>query len=322
MSYRTKVSIKVLITLALLVFLAYQMDLEVLLGILLSANPFYILLGALIQFSSMFLGVVRWQTILRNFGINSKIVPLIKITFIGYFFNLFLPSGIGGDFFRSYYLAKQEDRGMSTTVTTTVLERSAGLCALLIIGTSFAALQDISVEGVRLFYVFLSMITLYLLAILVLFHNWMHRTISAFLIKRNLEDLEAKMELVYQGLNSLRSSKGSILKAFILSLVIQFLSVLIVWVAAQAIQIEAPFGVFLIFVPLINLSIMVPLTINGIGLRESLFYLFFSQIGIPAETAVGLSLVTFALYVLTAFPGLVVYSLYKKEEHLEGRVGV
>ena len=81
------------------------------------------------------------------------------------------------------------------------------------------------------------------------------------------------------------------------------------------------FGVFLIFVPLINLSIMVPLTINGIGLRESLFYLFFSQIGIPAETAVGLSLVTFALYVLTAFPGLVVYSLYKKEEHLEGRVG-
>ena len=319
-SNRTKVAIKIFITLALLGFLAYQMDLNVLVEILWSANPGFILLGALIQFTSMFIGVVRWQTILEKFGINSKLVPLIKITFIGYFFNLFLPSGIGGDFFRSYYLAKREDRGMSTTVTTTILERSAGLCALLIIGTSFAALQDISVEGVRLFYVFLIMILLYLLGILALFHSWMHRRISSFLIKRNLEHSEDKMELVYQGLNALRCNKGSILKALVLSLVIQFLSVLIVWVAAQAIHIEASFGVFLIFVPLINLSIMVPLTINGIGLRESLFYLLFSQIGLPVEMAVGLSLVTFALYILTASPGLVIYSLYKKEEHLDEMV--
>ncbi len=62
---------------------------------------------------------------------------------------------------------------------------------------------------------------------------------------------------------------------------------------------------------------MVPLTINGIGLRESLFYLFFSQIGLPVETAVSLSLVTFSIYLLTAVPGLIIYSLYKKEEHLD-----
>ena len=317
MSYRIRVALKVLITLALLGFVAYQMDLAVLAEILLSASPLFILLGILIQFTSMFLGVVRWQTILKNFDIHTRLLPLIKITLVGYFFNMFLPSGIGGDFFRAYYLAKREDRGMSTTVTTTILERSAGLCALLIIGTVFAALEDISVEGVRLFYVFLIGITLYAFGNLVLFHSWMHRKIGEFLIKRNLEHLEAKMELVYQGLNALRRSKGSILKALGLSLMVQFLSVLIVWVAAQAIGIEAPFRVFLIFVPLINLSIMVPLTISGIGLRESLFYLLFSQIGFPVEMAVGLSLLTFFLYFVTASPGLLVYSLYKKEEHLD-----
>ena len=317
MSYRTRVAIKAFITLALLGFLAYQMDLGVLAEILLSANLLLLLLGALIQFTSMSLGVIRWQTILRNFDIHARLLPLIKIVFIGYFFNLFLPSGIGGDFFRAYYLAKRENRGMSTTVTTTILERSAGLCALLIIGTCSAALQDISVQGVRLLYVFLIMIILYLLGILVLFHSWMHRRISSFLIKRHLQDIEAKMELVYQGLNALRRNKSAILKALILSLVIQFLSVLIVWVAGQAIGLEAPFRVFLIFVPLINLSIMVPLTINGIGVRESLFYLLFSQIGFPVEMAVGLSLLAFFLYFMTAIPGLVVYSFYKKEEHLD-----
>lgn len=320
MSDRTKLAIKVLITLALLGFLAYQMDLGVLADILLSANPLLLLLGVLIQFTSMFIGVVRWQTILREFDIHTRLLPLIKINFIGYFFNLMLPSGIGGDFFRAYYLAKREDRGMSTTVTTTILERSAGLCALLIIGTFFAALEDISVEGVRLFYVFLIVITLYGLGNLVLFHSWIHRRISAFLLKRHLPHIEARMELVYQGLNALRQNKSSILQALALSLGIQILGVLIVWTVAQAIHIEAPFRVFLIFVPLINLSIMVPLTINGIGLRESLFYLLFSQIGFPAEMAVALSLLTFFLYFVTAIPGLLVYSLYKKEEHLDEMV--
>ena len=317
MSQRLRFLAKVSVTLALLLFLGYQMDLRKLVAILSSADPVFFLLAGLVQISGVLLSVIRWQTILRNFDLHTGFLPLTKIAFIGFFFNLFLPSGIGGDFFRAYYLSKRENRGMSSTLTTIVLERSAGLCALLIIGTFFASLQDIRVEGIRLFYVFLVMISLYLLGNLALFHSWMHQKISSFLSRKNLQQIQAKMELVYQGLNTLRSNKIAIVKALVLSLVIQFLAVVIVWTAAQAIAIEAPFRIFLIFVPLINLSIMVPLTINGIGLRESLFYLLFSQIGFPVEMAVSLSLLTFALYLLTAFPGFIIYSLYKREEHLD-----
>ena len=317
MSHRGKVLIRAGITLGLLVFLAYQMDLSQLWVILVSASPWLVLLGTLIHLLIVLLSVVRWRSILVNFDIHIDYSPLAKIKFVGTFFNLFLLSGIGGDFFRAYYLSKRKARGMSTTLTTTVLERSAGLCALLVIGTLFAAFEDLRVEGVRLFYVFLVLITLYLLGNLMLFHAWIHRKISAFLKKRNLEQIEAKMELVYSGLNALRGNIRSIVVVFLLSLLIQFLTVVMVWVAALAIDIEAPFRIFMIFVPLINLSMMVPLTINGIGLRESLFYLLFSQIGLPVETAVSLSLVTFFLYLLTAIPGLIIYSLYKKEEHLD-----
>ncbi len=317
MSHRGKVFIRAGITLGLLVFLAYQMDLRKLLAILVSASPWLVLLGTLIHLLGVLLSVARWRTILVNFDIHIDYSPLAKITFIGFFFNLFLPSGIGGDFFRAYYLSKRKNRGMSTTLTTTLLERSGGLCALLVIGTLFAAFEDLRVEGVRLFHVFLVLITLYLLGNLMLFHGWIHRQISSFLKKRNLEHVEAKMELVYNGLNALRGNRRSILVALFLSLLIQFITVVVVWVAALAIEIDAPFRIFMIFVPLINLSIMVPLTINGIGLRESLFYLLFSQIGLPVETSVSLSLVTFSIYLLTAIPGLIIYSLYKKEEHLD-----
>lgn len=320
MSDRGKILTKATITLALLFFLAYQMDLGELVAILLSANPILILLATLVHVLSVLLSVFRWRTILVNFDIHIDFAPLAKITFIGFFFNLFLPSGIGGDFFRAYYLSKRKDRGMSTTLTTTVLERSAGLCALLVIGTLFASLENISVEGIPLLYVFLVFITLYLLGNLMLFHSWMHRKISFFLRKRHLQQIEAKMELVYGGLSRLLGNRSSMIMAFFLSLLIQLLAVVIVWIAALAIDIHAPFGIFLIFVPLINLSIMVPLTINGIGLRESLFYLLFSQIGFPVEMAVSLSLVTFSVYLLTAIPGSILYSLYKREEHLDEMV--
>ena len=102
----------------------------------------------------------------------------------------------------------ERNRGMSTTLTTTLLERSAGLCALLVIGTLFAAFEDLRVEGVPLFYVFLVLITLYLLGNFMLFHAWIHRQISWFLEKRNLEQIEASMELVYSGLNALRGVTG------------------------------------------------------------------------------------------------------------------
>ena len=317
MSHRGKVLIRTGITLGLLAFLAYQMDLRKLWVILVSASPLLVLLGTLVHVFSVLVSVVRWRTILVNFDVHIDYSPLAKITFIGFFFNLFLPSGIGGDFFRAYYLSKRKDRGMSTTLTTTLLERSGGLCALLVIGTLFAAFEDIRVEGVRLFDVFLVLITLYLLGNLMLFHAWIHRQISSFLKKRKLEQIAAKLELVYSGLNALRGNRRSIVLALLLSLLIQFLTVVMVWFAALAIDIDAPFRIFMIFVPLINLSIMVPLTINGIGLRESLFYLLFSQIGLPMEMSVSLSLVTFSLYLLTAIPGLIIYSLYKKEEHLD-----
>lgn len=317
MTQKQKTIARVLITLALLSILAYQMDLRRLVEILSSASLPLILLATAVHIFSVFVAIFRWSTILRSFDMATALGPLTKITFIGYFFNLFLPSGIGGDFFRAYYLSKRKNRGMSTTLTTTVLERSAGLFALLAIGTVFAAIRGVRAGGVPLVAVFLILSALYILANIVIFHSWVHEKITAFLRRRHLDSLEAKMDLVYQGLNALRRSRSSIALALLLSVIVQFCAVVIVWIAALSIDINAPFYIFLIFVPLINLSIMVPLTINGIGLRESLFYLLFSEIGLPVETSVSLSLVTFLVYILTAVPGAIVYSFYKREQDPE-----
>jgi hypothetical protein len=109
----------------------------------------------------------------------------------------------------------------------------------------------------------------------------------------------------------------AILGVILLSLGVQFLVVVAMWVAARSIEIHSAFYIFLIFIPIVNLSVAIPLTINGVGLRESVYYLLFSQIGVPVESAVTLGFLNFAVVAMTSLPGGVVYSFYKREEEFE-----
>jgi uncharacterized protein (TIRG00374 family) len=317
MSKRWSILIKASVTLALLGLLAWEMDLRQFLQVLASASLVLILSATLLQLISILIAVVRWQAILESFRIGTPLGPLARIMFMGQFFNLFLPSSIGGDVFRAFYLARRERRGMPTTLTTTILERSAGLCALLGIGVLFAALHPIRIQGFPLLVLYVLLIGLYALANVVLFHSWTHRRLTGVLQRWRLENVEAKLGLVYEGLESLRRDKRAILVSLGTSFVIQFFAVVIMWVAARAIHIEAPFYVFLIFIPIVNLTIMIPVTINGFGLRESAYFLLFSQVGLPVETSVTLSLLNFVVVTLASLPGGVIYSLHKKDERFD-----
>lgn len=321
MSNRIKILLKTAATLILLGILAYRMDLSEFWGVLSSAHWSLVLLAGLLHLCTVFFSVARWRTILADFDIHTPSLQLGRITLIGYFFNMFLPSGIGGDFFRAYYLGRREQRGMSTTLTTTVIDRTAGLTAMLLIGLSCTLLFEIKVDGYSLLPLFLLVTLTFLLGLAVLFHNGMHARIRRWVQRFELNDLEKKMELVYQGLNRFRFNRMAIFSVIGLSLIIQFLVVVAMWIAARSIGIDAPFYVFLIFIPIVNLSMVVPLTINGVGLRESVYYLLFSQIGVPVEAAVTLGVLNFAVVAMTALPGGIVYSLYKREQDFSDNSG-
>lgn len=304
---------KVIFTVLLLVLLAYQVDLKTLAQTMVSVQLVILLPAVLLQVLMALVSTIRWRAILSNFAIQTGLSRLARLVFIGAFFNLFLPSSIGGDVIRAFYLSRQTGRGMSTTLMTTVLERSAGLCALLAIGSAAVFTQNISVHGVPLSRVFALLLLFYAAANLILFNSKAHGILTRFLGRFKMQDVEAKMELVYKGLKSLIRNRRSIVVALGLSLGIQFSSVLIVWIAGKSLGIQSDFLNFLVFIPLINLSIMVPLTINGFGLRESLYFLLFTQIGLSEEQSVALSLLNTLVVMAAALPGGLFYSLYKRE---------
>ena len=315
MSQRVRTVLKLILTIVLLVVVLSQVELEKFSHTLASIDSIWVLIALSLQLLAVLPSVQRWRLILRNFQIQTVFFPLTKLALIGNFFNLFLPTSIGGDFIRGFYLSRDSGRGISSILTTILLERSSGLCGLLLIGTLSSALSDLHISGFKTVNLFLLLLTSYVLLNFLLFLPWVHGQMDRWLRRWQFDSVAAKMELIYQGLQTLLKDWKGMVGSLSLSLLIQFNSIFVMWLLAQAIGITVSFSTFLIFIPLINLTIMVPLTISGFGLREGAYFLLFSQVGLPAELSIMLSLLNYLMLFLSSFPGAVFYSLRKKEEH-------
>ncbi len=299
----------------LLGLLFYRTDTEVLFRLLLSINWFLIIPAVIILFSTTLLQTLRWNLILRNFDLSVRYGWLYRIVLIGCFFNLFLPSSVGGDFLRAYYLGKHEGIGVPVAATTTLIDRISGMFALMLLGLFCSFFSHQSLAGVPLKVIFIGIFLFFTAGIIMFFHPSLHKLLEKILIRVKASGLAEKTAPIYEGATRFRQNIPDVLLTTGLSLVIQIISISSVWVAAMAMHIEAPFLLFLVFVPLINIAVAIPLTINGVGLREGMYFLLFSQIGVPMESSITLSLVTMFMYFGMALPGGFVYSVFKKDQN-------
>ncbi|HEY3132671.1 MAG TPA: lysylphosphatidylglycerol synthase transmembrane domain-containing protein [Acidobacteriota bacterium] len=308
---------KIGVTSILLYFLYSKIDWHEFRTILQRANFFWFAVALGLHYASYFWSTERWKIILHNFKIDAPFGKLVKVTFIGGFFNLFLPSMVGGDFFKAFYLARDRKQPFTTTLTSTILDRSAGFLALLVIGTTFAAVHSVSVKGVPIFPTVAALTGVFVLANVVIFSESLHRWLDSVLRNRGMTRAVERLDAVADGLKTLSKNSDALIKSLLISFGVQFIVVLIVWFVGLALHTQVAFIYFLIFVPLINVITMFPVTINGIGLREGVFYLFFSPVGMSREACISLGLLYYLVVVLTALPGGILYSLYKKQEHLD-----
>ena len=92
-----------------------------------------------------------------------------------------------------------------------------------------------------------------------------------------------------------------------LSFIFQGIVIAVVFLNARALALDVPLAAVAVFVPLVSLAGMVPVSVNGLGVREALYILLFGRIGVPAETAVSLALLYLAVTFLASLPGGLAY---------------
>src|SRR5262249_22043845 len=92
-----------------------------------------------------------------------------------------------------------------------------------------------------------------------------------------------------------------------LSIFVQVANVLIVWLIGLALAAPVPASFYWVFVPMVSLLTLLPISVNGMGVREGGTALLLAPVGVSHHVAVTLAFLWFAVYVATILLGGVVY---------------
>ena len=122
-----------------------------------------------------------------------------------------------------------------------------------------------------------------------------------------------KLDRVSSVLHVIGSRKSLLTASLLISFANQVLAISAVWITALALNLDIPLSYFLIFVPVITLISMIPVSLNGMGLREYAFLSLFSAVGIPAESCIALGLLSSILIILSSLPGGIIYIFFKNK---------
>ncbi len=297
---RINVLIKALISFFLIGIVLYQVDLANLITKLRSINLIWFFLANIIYFGSVFLRAYRWKELLLGLGIRANFYQLSSLYFIGFFFNQFIPTGVGGDLVRTYILSKD---GVEVTQATSsvIMDRATGIYSLLVIGTIASLLSPRAVsKEIALFLIIITIIITLAFFIPFIFD------IKTIIPNTSLKFLKTFIDF-YETFP--KYSKTLIIKALCISTLFNFLLIIINFFLAKSFNIEISLIYLFIFIPLISLTLILPISINGLGTRELAYVVLFGQIGVAKESALSISVAFYGLNLVMALIGGLLFIL-------------
>jgi len=267
-----------------------------------------LLVSLLLNFTSAF----KWHVLVSSRNVDVRLLRLFAYYYIGRFFNLFLPTNMGGDVVRMYKLAKKTGNSKES-VASVFMERFTGMITLMVLAAIAFVVSYRTYNMPRITFSFLIMTTA--LAII----GWLILDTRPFNFVRRLllgrikllDKVLDKLSEVQHAVISYRHNKGVLWKAFGISVVFYFLAIVNVWVSGRALSPEIQFVSMVIAVPAIMLIMNIPISVGGIGLMEFAYTVVFEIFGYSALLALSTALLIRFKTLLDATAGGLLYLVDK-----------
>ena len=277
----------------------------------------FILMGA-----TIFIGVIRWQVVLKVHGLDMPLMRTTQISLIAQFFNSFLLGSIGGDVLKAYYVARETHHKKTEAVVTVLVDRIIGMFSLLL----FACIMLppnwslISSPGLRAVIGLMVAMTVGCAVMMFLFfrggvskqfpkaREYLKRLPKGEMLERSIE--------AFREFGRNRRFWWEIIPVCLLSnviIVLHFLS--LTW----GFRVHVSPIALAEIVPTVTSISALPITPSGLGVRENLYVLMLSAPGVNVEasTALLLSLVGYATSLAWSVIGGLVYITQRDKQHLE-----
>ena len=283
-------------------------------------DPAALSLSVILMGVTILLGIARWRMVLRVQGFDLQWSRTTEISLVAHFFNSFLLGSTGGDLMKAYYAARETHHKKTEAVVTVFVDRLLGLWAMLLFA-GIMMLPNLSLLFGRSQFRPLALLILGMLVacsgvVVVAFWGGVSRTWTG---ARTWLRRLPKGEWLERSLNSCRQFGRApffVSRTLSISMLLNAVCVLQVLVLSQGLGLKVPWLVLFVTVPMIICISALPITPSGLGVRENLFVLMLSSIGVPDTSALSLSLLAYAGSLFWSLVGGIVYAMLKERHHL------
>lgn len=247
-------------------------------------------------------GCMQWKILLEKQNVNLSYGRLLKLYFVGLFFNNFMPGNVGGDFKKVYDIRVQGGQdSVGAGLTATFFDRIFGLFFLNALALGVGALFFVYDEQQRVFllpslWVFLGFCAFFA----TLFSKRLSKLLSrltSYIFPNAVQDRFLRMQSRFQYFRKIRLWTN----ITILSALTQILRVLVHFFCGLAIGLDIAVSWYFFYIPMIAVISALPISIGGFGPRELLAQSLFAKAGVPGLESV---LVQLLAYIASLFLSL------------------
>lgn len=250
----------------------------------------------------------RWDVLLRAQHIRLPFRTLTSSFLVATFFNNFLPSNIGGDVVR---IADTAPAAGSKTLATTVvlMDRGIGLLGLVMVAAvgASAAQRLGSLGPVQPAMLWGGLVLGALVVAPALVSPRRFVQLLQPLKILHADWVEERLERLASALGRFREAPGALASCFAGALVVQTILVGFYLAIAYSMRVDVGFAELAFIVPITFIVQMLPVSVNGFGVREATFGFYFSRLGLSLESALLVSFMGAALIMLFSLTGAVAY---------------
>jgi len=239
-----------------------------------NSNPYYLIAALFTYIISQLTSAIRLKVLFKYIPIKISHLENIKLYWLGLFYNLFLPGGVGGDGFKVYLIGKHYKADIKKTIGAILSDRVSGLSIIVILLLFFIPFIDYHIPLKSYAWILTPFVALAFYLFLYIFNRSLTPAYLPTIIWASLAQT-LQMIAAILILNSFDTNTSQMYNAYL----------------------------FLFFLSAIAGS--VPITLGGIGAREVVFMWGAQYLGVNENSAIALSLLFYTASAITALPGLI-----------------
>lgn len=294
---------KVLISLGLILYLVLRTDMAMVKEVLFSVHGGFLSLAVLCLVSEIILVTYRLQVLLLMKDIRLSFGVILKLNLISVFVGMFLPTRLGMDGLRVFYLSKHT-KHVVDSISSVAMDRFLNMFIItcfavinLFIGGYYRTMPSLflailpMVLGVGLVFLFLS--------------KRIRSSLGIFLnrlrVSRKITGWLGDLAHSFYGE---RGRSKLLLKLILLAVFFQCVRITTTYMFARSLWIEVPYSYFFIIVPIVTTLGMLPFSIAGIGIAQAGSIYFLELVGVDSASAFGMSALIYVIRILVTLPGL------------------